>query len=134
MKMKEMVVNWNNDRTVTYEVDEEFGDFVIQEGGNTSVNLRKISWGGRAAKLDLRKYNYKDGEEQMNKGVVLSDEGGDELAGVLIEQGYGNTKRIIKALRSREDFDESLLDKDIEIEDDSTEEYYDPKQLLGDAS
>ena len=112
-----------------YEALEGF-DFIIEESGNSSVNLRKISWNGRPHKLDIRKYAYKDGQEQMMKGISLTEDGANELTSVMVEQGYGDTKRIIKALRQREDFNKSMLDKDIAIDDDSDEEYYDPKQLL----
>ena len=114
----------------SYEVQKEF-DFIIEESGNNSINLRKISWNGRPYKLDLRKYSYKDGKESMLKGISISDEGANELTGVLIENGYGDTKRIIKALRTRENFTEEMLEPDYVFEDDNeSEEFYDPKQLL----
>lgn len=114
----------------SYEVQEGF-DFIIEESGNNSINLRKISWNGRPYKLDLRKYSYKDGKESMLKGISISDEGANELTGVLIENGYGDTKRIIKALRTRENFNEEMLEPDYVFEDDNeSEEFYDPKQLL----
>ena len=114
----------------SYEVQEGF-DFIIEESGNNSINLRKISWNGRPYKLDLRKYSYKDGKESMLKGISISDEGANELTGVLIENGYGDTKRIIKALRTRENFTEEMLEPDYVFEDDNeSEEFYDPKQLL----
>lgn len=114
----------------SYEVQEGF-DFIIEESGNNSINLRKISWNGRPYKLDLRKYSYKDGKESMLKGISISDEGANELTGVLIENGYGDTKRIIKALRARENFNEEMLEPDYVFEDDNeSEEFYDPKQLL----
>ena len=113
----------------SYEVQKEF-DFIIEESGNNSINLRKISWNGRPYKLDLRKYSYKDGKESMLKGISISDEGANELTGVLVESGYGDTKRIIKALRARENFNEDMLEPDYVFEDDENEEFYDPKQLL----
>ena len=114
----------------SYEVQKEF-DFIIEESGNNSINLRKISWNGRPYKLDLRKYSYKDGKESMLKGISISDEGANELTGVLIENGYGDTKRIIKALKARENFTEEMLEPDYVFEDDNeNEEFYDPKQLL----
>lgn len=113
----------------SYEVQEGF-DFIIEESGNNSINLRKISWNSRPYKLDLRKYSYKDGKESMLKGISISDEGANELTGVLIENGYGDTKRIIKALRTRDNFNEEMLEPDYVFEDDESEEFYDPKQLL----
>lgn len=120
-----------NNTDFNYAIEEGF-DYVLEEGGNQSINLRRISWNGRPSKIDIRKYTYKDGKEMMLKGISLSDEGVTELAGVLIERGYGDTRRIIKALREREDFDESMLDKNTPLDDDSEEEtYYDPKELFG---
>ena len=114
----------------SYEAQKEF-DFIIEESGNNSINLRKNSWNGRPYKLDLRKYSYKDGKESMLKGISISDEGANELTGVLVENGYGDTKRIIKALRTRENFNEEMLEPDYVFEDDNeSEEFYDPKQLL----
>ena len=112
-----------------YEIDKDF-DFIIEEGSNTSINVRKISWNDRPFKLDIRKYSYKDGEENMMKGVSLKEESASTLAEVLVDNGYGDTRKLIKSLRDRDGFDESLLDKSIEIVDDSEEEYYDPKELL----
>lgn len=115
-----------------YEVVDNF-DFVIEEKGNTSINLRKIVWGdSENAKVDIRKYFYKDGEERMSKGVSLSDEGADELVKTLCENGYGSTRDILKGIKNRPDFDEALknIDSDEEYESDDGDDYYDPKQLL----
>lgn len=120
-------------KEITMEIQEGF-DFIIEESGNSSLNLRKVGWNGRPAKLDLRKWNYQDGQERAMKGVTMTDEGADELTGVLVEQGYGNTKRIAKAIAKRDDYNnamEHLDDIEEEITDDS-EEYYDPSELLGD--
>lgn len=67
------------------------------------------------------------------KGISLTEDGASELASVLIEQGYGDTKRIIKAIKSRDDYDNSISDniEDNILEDDGSEEYYDPSELLG---
>lgn len=119
-------------KEITMEIQEGF-DFIIEESGNSSLNLRKVSWNGRDHKLDLRKWSYQDGTERAMKGVTMTDEGADELAGVLVEQGYGNTRRIAKALANREEYNEVLqhLD-DVEEEiNDGSEEYYDPSELLG---
>lgn len=121
------------DNDFKYEIVDGF-DFIIQESGNSSVNLRKISWNDRPFKIDLRKYSYKDGQEQMMKGVSISEEGANELTGVLVENGYGDTKRIAAALRNRDNFKEEMLNEDYVYEDDGSEEFYDPKQLLGELS
>lgn len=119
-------------KDITMEIQEGF-DFIIEESGNSSLNLRRVSWNGRDAKLDLRKWSYSDGTERAMKGVTMTDEGADELAAVLVEQGYGNTKRIIKALSKREEYNNTMnhIDDVEESIDDSSEEYYDPSELLG---
>lgn len=123
---------WNKDKEFSMEIEDNF-DFILEEGQNTSINLRRISWNGRPSKIDIRKWVYNDGTERAMKGVSLSDEGADELANVLIEQGFGNTKRIIKAIKAREDYDGSISGNITEeiAEDDGSEEYYDPSELLG---
>jgi hypothetical protein len=92
---------WNSDKEISMEIEEGF-DFILEEGQNTSINLRKISWNGRPSKLDIRKWNYTDSGERAMKGIGLSDEGADELAAVLVENGYGETRRLVKALKERE--------------------------------
>lgn len=119
---------WKKDNSnFTMEIDPNF-DYIIEEGANTSINVRRVSWGGRPFKIDIRKWSYNDGEERAMKGVSLTNEGADELANVLVENGFGSKKRLLKALDSREDEEE---DSTNEI-DDGSEEYYDPSELLGD--
>ena len=119
-------------KEITMEIKEGF-DFIIEESGNSSLNLRKIGWNGREPKLDLRKWSYQDGQERAMKGVTMSDDGADELTGVLVEQGYGNTKRIAKALSKREEYADVMdhLDDVEENIGDDSEDYYDPSELLG---
>ena len=49
-----------DNKDFSFEIVPNF-DFVLEEGSNTSVNLRKISWNGRDPKLDIRKWSYNDG-------------------------------------------------------------------------
>lgn len=119
-------------KEITMEIQEGF-DFIIEESGNSSLNLRKVGWNGRDPKLDLRKWSYQDGQERPMKGVTMSEDGADELTGVLVENGYGKTKRIAKALIKRDEYEDvmkHLNDPEEEITDDS-ESYYDPSELLG---
>ena len=119
-----------DNKDFSFEIVPNF-DFVLEEGSNTSVNLRKISWNGREPKLDIRKWSYNDGEERMLKGCTLSDEGGNALACVLVEHGYGDTNRLFKALSQREDFHGEVDTTEPKSqEDDEEEEYYDPSMLL----
>lgn len=118
-----------------FEIEEGF-DHVIEETGNMSTNLRKVKWGSSANyKLDLRKWFYKDGEEKCGKGIGLTDDGASELVKVLSENGYGDTKEIIHAIKDRDDFKSSMKavfgNSESEDYDNELEEYYDPKELLG---
>ena len=120
-------------KEITMDIVPGF-DFIIEEGQNTSLNLRKVSWNGRDPKLDLRKWSYQEGEERAMKGITLSEEGATDLTGVLVEQGYGETKRIIKAIQNRDDYESAMRtldDPDESGADDGSEEYYDPAELLG---
>lgn len=119
-------------KEISMDIKKEF-DFIIEEFGNSSLNLRKVSWNGRDYKLDLRKWSYQDGQERALKGVTMSDDGADELTGVLVEQGYGDTKRIIKAIRDRKEYADIIKhidDKEDSYTDNESEEYYDPSELL----
>lgn len=113
------------------EIQEGF-DFIIEEGANTSTNLRKVSWNGREPKLDLRKWSYSDGQEKALRGATLTEDGGNELACVLVECGYGDTNRLLASLSKRKDFNGiANISNNTEDEDDTEEEYYDPKMLIG---
>ena len=117
-----------------FEVDKNFGDHVIEERDNLSIIMRKISWGNSDEyKVDIRKYLYTEEGERMNKGISLTDNGANELAKELVSCGYGDTKEIIKALSKREENLADLINQcnnESEDEDNGSEEYYDPKELL----
>ena len=113
-------------------------DRVIEEKGSAFIALRKIAWGcgedeepdPSQIKLDIRKY-YSSGEgEKMNKGVwFLSEEGGRELAHVLLEEGYGDTEHCIRILKERENFKDAatfIYDDDVLDEDNNL----DPRKLF----
>ena len=120
-----------------YEVDENF-DYLIEEKGNQAIFFRRVSWGGRDAKPEIRKW-YVDGtSETPGKGFsFMTDEGPDELVKVMTEIGYGKTDEILENISKREDFGISVkkvLGKGIEeviddIADIELEEVYDPRSL-----
>lgn len=116
------------DDNFSYEINKEY-DYIIEEAANTTVCLRKISWSGRPEKIDIRKYSYSDGEEKMMKGISLSDEGANELTNILASTGYGDTKKLTKAIKEREDYYEGC-ENDIDSEVDNSGEYYDPSLLI----
>lgn len=120
-----------------YEVDETF-DYLVEEKGNQAIFFRRVSWGGRDAKPEIRKW-YVDGtSETPGKGVTfMTEEGPDELIKIMTEVGYGKTEEILENISKRDDFEISVkkvLGKEIEkvIDDTSDielEEVYDPRSL-----
>lgn len=120
-----------------YEVDENF-DHLIEEKGNQATFFRRVSWGGRDAKPEIRKW-YVDGtSETPGKGVsFMTEEGPDELVRIMTEVGYGKTDEILSNISKRDDFGISVkkvLGKGIEeVVDDTAdielEEVYDPRSL-----
>lgn len=91
-------------------------DYTIDEMGNRYIALRKVQWGdSQDVRLDLRRYYTKEGGERLDKGFsFFTEEGPSELVHVLVKEGYGDTKTILKALAEREN---------INIPDDEFEDY-----------
>ena len=115
-------------------------DVTVDEKGSTFIALRKIQWVKEGeepdesrAKIELRKWRVQpDGSERADKGFsFLTPEGPHELARVLVHEGYGDTKDILKELRSRNDFKESV--EHINDEEPVGEgEYFDMRSLMED--
>ena len=120
-----------------YEVDPEF-DYLIGEKGNQALFFRRVSWNGRDAKPEIRKW-YVDGtSETPGKGFsFMTEEGPNELIKTMTELGYGNTEELLENISKRDDFPvavKKVLGKGVE---ELTEEYdsieledvYDPRAL-----
>ena len=117
----------DNVKSFSFTKLENF-DYILEEQGNTSINLRKIDWGDKGNfKLDIRKWSYQKGQERAMKGITLNKEGADELALALVTEGYGNTSKLRMALENRSDDNTSYENNYV---DDDEEEYYDPKELI----
>lgn len=120
-----------------YEVDPNF-DYLIEEKGNQALFFRRVSWGGRDAKPEIRKW-YVDGtSETPGKGFsFMTKDGPNELIKIMTDLGYGNTDEILENISKREDFPtavKKVLGKGIqEVVDqyDSVEleEVYDPRSI-----
>ena len=112
---------------------------IFDEKGSTFIAMRKVQWCDETktpekekAKLELRKWRITpEGEERADKGFsFLTEEGPHELAKVLVHNGYGKTKVILKELKDRKDFEESvnhLFDKEDTSKDG---EYFDIRTAL----
>ncbi len=55
----------------SFEITEKIAVISTSKGGWT-LELNKVSWGGRPAKYDLR--SWSPDHQKMGKGVTLSDE------------------------------------------------------------
>lgn len=120
-----------------YEVDENF-DYLVEEKANQALFFRRVSWGGRESKLEIRKWYVNGTTETPGKGFTfMTEEGPDELVKIMTETGYGKTDEILENISKRDDFEKSVkkvLGKGVEevIEDcDSieVEEVYDPRAI-----
>ena len=64
----------------TYEVTERIAVISRSADGKNTLELNRISYSGRPAKLDLRRWSHEPGEEpRMQKGITLTDEEAAEL-------------------------------------------------------
>lgn len=83
---------------------------VLEESNNKFKALRRISFGEREPKIDIRTwYVDGDGQEKMAKGgIQLSDEGANNLTVFMVRENYGDTKEILTELKKRDNFIPSL--------------------------
>ena len=90
---------------------------VVEEKGNQFIRFAQIAWAGEdeevepsKIKYDLRRYfTDADGVEKMGKGVTfLSDNGPTELTNILVEEGFGNTSKILDSIKTRDDFADAV--------------------------
>lgn len=102
------------DAGLQYRVFRDYA--VFDEKGSTYATLRKAQWiksGGEEdeskAKLEIRKMYYAKGEERWGKGYTFATEDGPhELAEILVENEFGDTKKILKSLVKRKDFKDTV--------------------------
>lgn len=75
---------------IKYEIIEELETIQESEGNDWVVEVNKISWGGKAPQIDIRRWNRSLEEPKMGKGINLTDEGVNRLVNLLIQAGYGD--------------------------------------------
>lgn len=115
--------------TIKYTVLDDF-DHIVDEKANTFIAVRKLVWGEVDAdnvdknkiRFDIRKwYTRSDGTESVGKGVsFITEQGPHNLAKMLVENNYGDTKDLLVGLKDRDNFRSSLnsiLDKDDDLYD-----------------
>ena len=76
---------WNSSQEMkmedfSFEITEKVGVISESKGGWT-LELNKVSWGGRPAKYDLR--SWAPDHQKMGKGVTLSEEELKKLSEVI---------------------------------------------------
>ena len=111
-------------------------DAIFDERGSAYLALRRIQWVKEGsepdeskAKLEIRRWRVSDEGERAERGVAfLTDEGPNELAKVLVHEGFGKTKDILSELRRREDFKEVVENFNNNTEDSG--EYFDMRSLF----
>lgn len=90
---------------------------IVDEKNNQFIRLAEIAWAGAdeevdpsKIKLDIRKYTMDaDGNERMLKGCsFLTEDGPHELTHALVEEGFGNTEKILTAIKQRSDFPDAV--------------------------
>ena len=124
---------------ITFTIKEDGINELIEERGNMVTMLREVAWGNREAHLEVRKWVVSPDEEKPMRGCsFMTEEGPHKLVEVMADNGYGNTKTVLKALSKREDFDDALTQtigkkkvgkaKNTEVTVDE-EEVFDPKSV-----
>lgn len=118
-------------------------DGIFDEKGKVFCSMRKVQWvkegqepDEEKAKLELRKYTIGPEGEIPGKGLTfLTENGPHELTNVLIDEGFGDTREILRKLKKRDDFREAVetLFENAPA-DDSDGEYFDMRSVLLDES
>lgn len=103
---------------------------IVEEKGNQFIRFAQIAWAGAdeevdssKIKYDIRKYTTDaEGNEKMLKGVsFLTDEGPTELTHVLLEEGFGNTTKVLDTIKERSDFKSAVEESfGTKVDDEST--------------
>lgn len=112
---------------------------VVEEKGNQFIRFAQIAWAGddeevdpSKIKYDLRKYTTdSDGNERMLKGVsFLTDNGPHELTHILVEEGFGNTTKILDTIKQRNDFVDAVKESYGEKAKDVNDNTFDLRDIL----
>lgn len=112
---------------------------VVEEKGNQFIRFAQIAWAGddeevdpSKIKYDLRKYTTdSEGNERMLKGVsFLTDNGPHELTHILVEEGFGNTTKILDTIKQRNDFVDAVKESYGEKAKDVSDNTFDLRDIL----
>ena len=71
-------------KAFSYDIKERIAVISRNRDGSKTLELNRISYNDRPAKLDLRRWSREPGEEpRMHKGITLTDEEAAELGNVI---------------------------------------------------
>lgn len=124
------------DANMRYHIFEDY--FSFDEKGSSCGTVRKVQWvkddkepDESKAKIEIRKMYINAEGERAAKGYSFSTpEGPNELVKGLIENGFGDTKEILKSIRSRDDFIDAVKNIDKDPDDEYDGEMFDMRDLL----
>ena len=125
------------DNSMQYYIFEDY-DIPFDEKGTTCGTVRKVQWvkngaepDPEKAKIEIRKIYTSGAEEKTGKGYTFSTENGpSELVHGLISKGFGDTKEILKLVRTRDNFLEAANTINDDSDDSDSGEMFDMRDLL----
>ena len=101
-------MSWKSSGPVSFNIDPEGINEVVEENGNMVTMLRKVGWGGKEEKIELRKWIVDTDSEKPMKGCAMTDIGWHNLTSILTKNGFGDTREIIENISTRDNFEDSL--------------------------
>ena len=133
---------FKKDGNITFEINPDGINELIDERANSIIMLREVAWNGRQYHLELRKWIIDENGDKPMKGVsFLTEDGPHNLVETMAKLGFGKTENILKNIKNREDFDEELVkllgkkkineakEKEVII---TKDDYYDPENIIMD--
>lgn len=131
---------FKKDGNITFEINPDGINELIDERANSIIMLREVAWNGRQYHLELRKWIIDENGDKPMKGVsFLTEDGPHNLVETMAKLGFGKTENILKNIKNREDFDEELVkllgkkkineakEKEVII---TKDDYYDPENII----
>ena len=122
---------------ISYHVFKDY-EIPFDEKGSTCGTVRLVQWikdgnepDESKAKIEIRKTYISEAEEKLGKGYTFStEEGPGELAVGLLKAGFGDTKEVLRVVRTRDDFYEAATNINNYDEGSDDGQMFDMRDLL----
>lgn len=75
-----------SDRNFTYEIKKRMGVLSSRADGDYTTEINLISYNGAAPKIDIRKWDRRDGAKML-KGLTLTPDEWEALKAVAVQEG-----------------------------------------------